>query len=1118
MLSLAGAFIGHAEDFSFSPNRPLTNVAQLCRAASGEGRSFYRIELLANALWISPTRDQVVLQDDSGTALVQADLREQPTAAGEKIFVDAHCGLASRNGGEIVVTSLTVDNDGVHDELEQSGAVFLSAGRHPIRLAWFNRSGTGDLKVHYAGAIGGPQRIPSEKLFRVAGVANGITNWANGLDYRCFTGKWDRLPDFHSLPLIKSGVATNFDITVASRTDRVGLEFAGFVEITRPGIYTFSTRSDDGSQLLVGDVWMRCKTSGSANLPEPIPLGQALSEEQEFVWAQLEGRVTFAGEKRGGWELEVSSGATKVFADVTSVLSKSAPPQLNSRVRVTGVCRKTVAQDGSLSAGKFLVPGAEHVELLEAPSSIFVSSNAEPASTVLTTIEQIHHLTREQAKREYPVKISGVVTCVSEDSENAMIQDATRGIFIPNLAPAPGEFPRVGDYMEVEGATAPGDFAPIVYARRVKRLGVAPLPAPRAATWDQLMNGSLDIQFVELEGIVTGVYKQGLNLLMHDGRMNVRLMDPEAADLHRYENALVRMRGCVSAIWSGRTHQVKPGIVLLHTWSIEVDEPAPVDLFDIRLKRAGELLQFDARAGAFQRVKVAGTVVHVRDNECFLMDGTDGLRFTPRNKGTRAVGDEVELVGFPFIDATAPVLRDAVVRRIGHRTLPEPQLLSATNLLNKENDATLVTLEARVSNISTNSAEQVLELQTDAKTFLARLNATRGRLTSLPIGSVVKLTGVYVGTATSAESKAFNTFELLLNSPADVKILQRPSWWTAQHTVTALGVSLAILLLAGAWISGLRRQVERRTRELKREIEERKRAQQEVEAIHKKLVSASHAAGMAEVATSVLHNVGNVLNSVNVSATLLASHIQQSKLTALAKLADWLQRHRDDSSFLASDERGRQIPDYVKRLNEQAQHEREVQLGEVESLQKNIEHIKSIVVMQQNYARMGGVAEEISVSELVEDAVRINTAGFERHRVKLMRDFQVNPEIEIERHKALQILVNLLQNAKQACTESGRIQRHITLRILPADLEHVRIEITDDGTGIDPENFPRLFRQGFTTRKDGHGFGLHSAANLAKELGGTLTAHSDGTGQGATFALTLPTSGVAKSRSLAAVA
>jgi signal transduction histidine kinase len=159
--------------------------------------------------------------------------------------------------------------------------------------------------------------------------------------------------------------------------------------------------------------------------------------------------------------------------------------------------------------------------------------------------------------------------------------------------------------------------------------------------------------------------------------------------------------------------------------------------------------------------------------------------------------------------------------------------------------------------------------------------------------------------------------------------------------------------------------------------------------------------------------------------------------------------------------------------------------------------------MQQTYARRCGVVEDVAVVEMVEDAIRMNSGAFTRHQVELRRDFADAPVITTDRHKVQQILVNVLRNAKYACEESGREDKRITVRIEEI-LDEVHISIRDNGVGISAEVMPRLFNHGFTTRKSGHGFGLHGAALAANELGGTLTADSAGPGKGATFILTLP--------------
>jgi PAS domain S-box-containing protein len=289
-----------------------------------------------------------------------------------------------------------------------------------------------------------------------------------------------------------------------------------------------------------------------------------------------------------------------------------------------------------------------------------------------------------------------------------------------------------------------------------------------------------------------------------------------------------------------------------------------------------------------------------------------------------------------------------------------------------------------------------------------------------------------------------------------------------------------------------------------RDVSELKNAEARIEAAHKQLLETSRLAGMAEVATNVLHNVGNVLNSVNVSATLALDNLRNSKAPWLARTAALLEEHAADlGAFLVTDPRGRQLPAFLKQLAGQLTHEQDDTLRELDLLRQNIEHIKGVVAMQQSYAKISGITETIQLRDLVEDALRMNIGALDRHQIKLIRDFHDLPPVTVEKHKIVQILVNLIRNAKYACDDSGRTDKTITLQLLPAD-RAVQIVIIDNGVGIPPEDLTRIFNHGFTTRKGGHGFGLHSGALAARELGGSLEAFSRGPGQGATFTLELP--------------
>ena len=288
------------------------------------------------------------------------------------------------------------------------------------------------------------------------------------------------------------------------------------------------------------------------------------------------------------------------------------------------------------------------------------------------------------------------------------------------------------------------------------------------------------------------------------------------------------------------------------------------------------------------------------------------------------------------------------------------------------------------------------------------------------------------------------------------------------------------------------------------DVSEGKRAQAELENVHKQLLEASRRDGMAEVATGVLHNVGNVLNSVNVGSSCLAESLRRSKAPNLSKVVTLLSEHEHDlGDFLTNDPKGRQLPLYLAQLARHLAEEQASALKELSQLQKNIEHIKDIVAMQQSFAKASGVTETIHVTELVDDALRINSSALSRHDIEVIKEFNDTPLITVEKHKVLQILVNLVSNAKHACDASEAQDKKLTIRTTNG-AGSIRVAVCDNGVGILPENLIRMFSHGFTTKKDGHGFGLHSGAIAAKEMGGSLTVHSEGPGLGAVFTLELP--------------
>ncbi|QTH14120.1 histidine kinase [Pseudomonas corrugata] len=283
------------------------------------------------------------------------------------------------------------------------------------------------------------------------------------------------------------------------------------------------------------------------------------------------------------------------------------------------------------------------------------------------------------------------------------------------------------------------------------------------------------------------------------------------------------------------------------------------------------------------------------------------------------------------------------------------------------------------------------------------------------------------------------------------------------------------------------------------------RVNDELREAQAELVTTARRAGMAEIATNVLHNVGNVLNSVNVSAQVLYDKVHTSKGQGVAKVVQLMKEHSDNlGDFFSSNPKGRALPDYLGKLAESLAVEQQSMINELAQLTRSIDHIKEIVATQQSYAGNSSVLEAGSLRELIEDVVRICHASLARHQVTLVKELNDVPTMALDKHKVLQILINLINNAKQALDPVTDRPSRITLRLKAIDDKRVRIEVEDNGEGIAMDNLPRLFEHGFTTRVDGHGFGLHSCILATHEMGGELTVQSAGPGQGALFALELP--------------
>ncbi|ACB74111.1 ATP-binding protein [Opitutus terrae] len=289
------------------------------------------------------------------------------------------------------------------------------------------------------------------------------------------------------------------------------------------------------------------------------------------------------------------------------------------------------------------------------------------------------------------------------------------------------------------------------------------------------------------------------------------------------------------------------------------------------------------------------------------------------------------------------------------------------------------------------------------------------------------------------------------------------------------------------------------------DVSVRKRAERELDVLHGQLMLASRQAGMAEVATGVLHNVGNVLTSVNLIVHDVQDRLKGTRLTHLHRVVEMLQREQPRlAEFLAQDPAGQKLPDFLAKLDEHLAAENRQLLTDVDGLVRHFEHIREIIVTQQGSTKLFGVLESIPPAQLFEDALRLNAESLDRHGIALDRLFEPTASVKADRHKVLQILVNLLKNAKDALQVIKPGERQIRVKVAAVRDDRIALSVEDNGPGIAPENLTKIFQHGFTTKPSGHGYGLHASVLAAREMGGDLTAESPGAGLGATFTLTLP--------------
>jgi PAS domain S-box-containing protein len=456
-----------------------------------------------------------------------------------------------------------------------------------------------------------------------------------------------------------------------------------------------------------------------------------------------------------------------------------------------------------------------------------VTEGQEPGNIIpvlITNVAEIRRLTPEASAKQLPVRLTGVITYFF-DERACFVQDQTAGIFVGNGSAGPHLSP--GDFVTVEGTTDSGEYAPIVQPSKLEVLGHTNMPPARKVTYEDLVTGREDSQWVEIAGLVREVYAEwsepgrGVNLEIAVGSDRFTAFVPglTESDLADLVDSEVRVRGVCSTRFNRQRQLFNIRFLLPSVEDIVVEKPAAADVLAQPAQMIGNLMRFTVQPSVHgRRVKVVGTVIMYQPGSAlFLQDKENGLYVQTRQSGQLVPGDRVESLGFPQKGEYTPILADAVWHKIGSDPEPEPNLIRPENALSGSHDSKLVAIEGRLLDHTFNNNDLVLLLESDNRVFSAHLESKDGQSPPMTLenGSLLRVTGVCrievgdiwrAGTAWHAKS-----FSILLRSPADIKVLKLPPWWNLTRLLWALGVLIVVVLTSLILVGTLRFKVIQQT-------------------------------------------------------------------------------------------------------------------------------------------------------------------------------------------------------------------------------------------------------------------------------------------------------------------
>lgn len=466
------------------------------------------------------------------------------------------------------------------------------------------------------------------------------------------------------------------------------------------------------------------------------------------------------------------------------------------------------------------------------------TSSSTRLAGVLRTAHAVQTLPADEARKGRPIDLHVVVLFydphISSKDGTLFVHDSTGGIYV-SVPARPVLALHEGTEIEVKGISDPGEFAPVVGHASIRILGQghSPATAPHV-TISQMMTGQYDSQWVEVEGVVHSVLEHGHNMVLRiatsDGPISATTIPEKDKDYERLIDARIRIRAVAASQFNHRRQLTGVHLFFPALDDIDVQHYGPPDPFALPLRSIMQLSRYDSGKVMVDRVHLRGSVtLQWPGRFVCIQDASGGLCVQTQDRAPHSVGSVVDVVGFPAIEDVTPTLTDVTFRDAASSSAPPASIaVSPSDAVQGGHSGELVSIEGQVVGLNSDPKEPEVVLSGDGLVFPAALPGGNAAydLSHWQIGSKVRVLGVCIAVSNPRDNDdrqgpaRFQSFRILMRSPADLSILQRPSWWTPRHTILILSIALVVTLAVLIWAFVLHRRVQHQTR-LISESEER---------------------------------------------------------------------------------------------------------------------------------------------------------------------------------------------------------------------------------------------------------------------------------------------------------